>query len=143
MIHPIPYPPVASRRHSITSLIAVLAVGLLVPSQLHADSEPVFLRDTSETPKKSEGILLWIDSKGGLFSDSGPTSEKKLQETFKQWRDQGTEPGIRLILYPSLKSNSDLKAMRRVIDLLRANKVGYDIMLQPIDAIPEKDLIQD
>ena len=125
------------------TVIAPPALGILFSLGLHADSEPVVLSEISETRKEAEGILLWIDSKGGLVSDGGPKTEKALLETFKLWRAQGTEPGIRLILYPSLKSNSDLKAVRRIIDLLRANKVGYDIMLQPIDAKPEKDLIKD
>ena len=121
-------------------LASIPAACLLFLAEISVGSEPVFLRDFKEAQRKGEGILLFIAGNGRLVSDSGPTSEESLEATFKAWRASGTEPAIRLVLFPALESNSDLKFVRRIIDFLRANRVGYDIMLESLEAVPDKDL---
>lgn len=117
-------------KHILPSIVVV--IGLLFTREICGGAEPVFLREREKPQKFREGLLLFIAADGRLFSDSGPTDEQSLQDTFKKWRADGTEPGIRLVLYPALQSNSDLKTIRRIIDLLRTNQVDYDIMLEAL-----------
>ena len=125
--------------HTQIKLSAIVCMSFLL-GLFCAASDGVFLRDPEQIQQKSEGILLFIAADGRLFSDSGPTTFKSLEGVFKKWRTQGTEPGIRLILYPSMKSNSNLKTTRRIIDFLRMHHVGYDILIEPLEALPDKDL---
>jgi biopolymer transport protein ExbD len=118
----------------------IAAASLFLTPCISAGSEPVFLRDPSQPQGKGEGILLFIAADGKLHADSGPTNENALERTFKQWRAQGTEPAIRLILFPALKSNSDLKRVRGIIDFLRAHRVFYDVVLDSVDATPDESL---
>ena len=105
-------------------------------------ADAVYLLDRDDTHEKSEELCLYIADDGRLVTDAGNTATfKSLAEVFARWRGDRTEPRVTLILYPRLKSNSDLKKVRRVIDFLRANHVFAGITIEDMKARVEKGLL--
>ncbi len=92
-------------------------------------------------PKAAEGIMVWVRDDGTLLSDSGLRTTDQLLKTCEQWRMQGTEPALRLILFPKLKSNLDLRVIWPLISTLKEKNVGFELLIADSEDDPEDDLI--
>ena len=124
----------------LTLQIATAAMMLCLQQQSWA-SDAVYLVDR-DNRAHGEAFELSIAADGRLVTDAGNTATfKSLTAVFTRWRATGTNPSVTLVLYPRLKSNSDLKKVRRVIDFLRSNHVFAGINIEEIDTKPEKDLL--
>jgi hypothetical protein len=105
-----------------------------------ASENAVELRDESllsEAGIRREGLWLYIAGDGSWHSDSGPTNPEQLTFTFKKWRADGVEPGVQLNLYPKLKSNSNLVAIKNIIDFLKGEKISYTVRIESVEEEPE------
>src|SRR3954452_17898136 len=94
-------------------LIAMTANMFWLPHQSEASSA-VYLEDRDLAPRENdalrEALVLYIAADGRIVTDAGNTATfKSLAAVFAHWRSKGSEPGVYLVLYPRLKSNSDLK----------------------------------
>ncbi len=106
------------------------------------NAEDVILRG-KEYPeqKKGEGIMVMVREDRSLLSDSGPTTITKLLQTCKEWRSQGTEPGIVIVLYPALPSNLDLGSILDLLRKLDVDKVAYSVLIGSKEEAPPKELL--
>jgi hypothetical protein len=95
----------------------------------------------NEPPKPAEGIIVWVRDDGRLLSDSGLRTIEQLLETCKSWRKQGTEPRIRIVLFPRLESNLNLGLVWPLMSSLKEEKIGFELLIADADAQPEDDLI--
>ena len=106
------------------------------------NAEDVILRG-KEYPeqKKGEGIMVMVREDRSLLSDSGPTTITKLLQTCKEWRSQGTEPGIVIVLYPVLFSNLDFGSILDLLRKLDVDEVTYSVLIGTKEEDPPKELL--
>jgi len=96
---------------------------------------------TEEASKPAEGIMVWIRDDGTLLSDSGLRTSDQILHTCAEWRMQGTEPGVRIILFPKLEANRDMGVIWPLISALKEKNIGFELLIADPEADPEKDLI--
>jgi len=109
-------------------------------------SDAVYLEDRDLAPREKgafgEVLVLYIAADGRIVTDAGnPATNQRLAAIFAHWRAKGSEPAVYLDLYPRLKSNSDLKKVRRIVDFLRANRVFQGVIIEDSEARPQKSLL--
>lgn len=106
------------------------------------NAEEIILRG-KEYPeqKKGEGIMVMVREDQSLLADSGPTTISKLLRTCKEWRSQGTEPVIVIVLYPALPSNLDLGSILDLLRKLDVNDVTYSVLIGGKEEEPPKELL--
>lgn len=115
-----------------------LVLMLCLPHLARA-SDAIYLVDRDRSPKPSEGLWLYIAADGRMVTDSGHTATfQTLSALFTKWRNQGTEPGVTLILHPQLKSNSDLKNVHKIINFLRTHHAFSGITIEDPGTPAEK-----
>lgn len=118
---------------------AMVATMLCLLHQSRA-SDAVYLVER-DNRAHGEAFELSIATDGCLVTDAGNTATfKSLSKVFTHWRAQGSNPSVTLVLYPRLKSNSDLKKIRHIVTFLRTNHVFAGITVEGVDTQPEKGL---
>ena len=115
---------------------------LLVLCGSMAGADQVILHwSPEEPPKRAEGIMVWVRDDGTLLSDSGLRTSDQILQTCEEWRIQGTEPGIRIILFPKLKANRNLGVIWPLISALKEKDIAFELLIADPEDDPEKDLI--
>lgn len=115
-------------------------LALITGSTVLAD-QVILHWNPNEPPKPAEGIMVWVREDGRLLSDSGLRTTEQLLETCRSWRKQGTEPGIRIVLFPLLESNLNLGLIWPLISALKEEKIGFELLIADADDQPEDDLV--
>ena len=76
-----------------------LAIASLVFSPLVMAEYPYLSAPDYDSKKQSEGIMIWVLKDGSLITDSGNIKTAAgIIDICKEWRKQGTEPSIRVLL---------------------------------------------
>jgi hypothetical protein len=116
-------------------ILAVISGSIVLADQVILHWNP------NEPPMPAEGMMVWVRDDGTLLADSGLQTTEQLLETCRSWRKQGTEPGIRIVLYPRLESNLNLGLIWPLMSALKEEKIGFELLIAGADDQPEDDLV--